>query len=239
MIAAMSSTPPSDTSTGPALARHAVRTVTQHPVLAASLLVAAVAAVVVSALIGLNVLVTIVLLGVVAVGAAALVALWYRRRPLEQPVSRPTAGRVGLAAVAISGVATFALIQLVPYGRDHTNPPVTGEPQWADARTRQLMVDACFSCHSNETEYPAYASVAPFSWAVQHHIDEGREAVNYSEFTTDPGDADETIEVIEEGEMPPAYYTRFGVHPEANLTDAQMAELIDGLRRTPGLSERD
>jgi mono/diheme cytochrome c family protein len=239
MIAAMSSTPPYDTSTGPAIARRGLRTVAQHPVLAASLLVAAVAAVVVSALIGLNVLVTIVLLGVVALGAVALVALWYRRRPLEQPVSRPTAGRVGLAAAAISGVATFALIQLVPYGRDHTNPPVTGEPQWADARTRQLMVDACFSCHSSETEYPAYASVAPFSWAVRHHIDEGREAVNYSEFATDPGDADETIEVIEEGEMPPAYYTRFGVHPEANLTDAQMAELIDGLRRTPGLSERD
>jgi hypothetical protein len=239
MIAAMSSNPPSDASTASTTARRVLRTVAEHRLLAATLLAAAVAAVVVSALIGLNVLVTVVLLGIVALGALALVVLWVRRRPADGPASRSTVGRVGLAAVAISGVATFALIQLVPYGRDHTNPPVTGEPQWADARTRELMVDACFSCHSNETEYPAYASVAPFSWAVQHHIDEGREAVNYSEFATDPGDADETIEVIQEGEMPPAYYTRFGVHPEANLTDAQLAELIDGLRRTPGLSERD
>ncbi len=219
--------------------RSVVAAVGRHPALGALLVAAAVAALILSALIGLNVLVTAVLLAIVGLGAAALVVLWHRRRRPDQPTSRATAGRVGLAAVAISGVATFALIQLVPYGRDHTDPPVTGEPQWADARTRELMVDACFSCHSNQTEYPLYASVAPFSWAVQHHIDEGREAVNYSEFATDPGDADETIEVIDEGEMPPAYYTRFGVHPEANLTEAQLAELIDGLRRTPGLSERD
>ena len=30
-------------------------------------------------------------------------------------------------------VTTFGLIQLFPYGRDHTNPPVTGEPEWATA----------------------------------------------------------------------------------------------------------
>ena len=99
------------------------------------------------------------------------------------------------------------------------------------------MVDACFSCHSSEVDYPAYASVAPISWAVQHHIDEGREKVDYSNFATDPGDADETIEVIRDGEMPPPYYTRFGRHPEAVLTQAELAELIDGLQRTPGLSE--
>ncbi|MCZ7537118.1 MAG: heme-binding domain-containing protein [Acidimicrobiia bacterium] len=72
---------------------------------------------------------------------------------------------------------------------------------------------------------------------VQRHVDEGREAVNYSEFATDPGDADESIETIEEGEMPPAYFTRFGLHPEADLTDREIAELIDGLRNTQGFSD--
>jgi hypothetical protein len=99
------------------------------------------------------------------------------------------------------------------------------------------MVNACFSCHSNEVEYPPYASVAPISWMVQRHVDEGREKVNYSNFATDPGDADESIEVIEEGEMPPAYFTRFGLHPEANLSRAELDELIAGLRATPGMTE--
>jgi hypothetical protein len=146
---------------------------------------------------------------------------------------------VALGAVALSGVVTFGVIQLVPYGRDHSNPSGSGEPAWASAETRDLMVDACYSCHSNEVDYPPYASVAPISWATQHHVEEGREAVNYSDFATDPGEADESIEVIEEGEMPPAYFTRFGLHPEANLTAAQKRTLIDGLRATPGMSEQE
>ena len=37
--------------------------------------------------------------------------------------------------------------------------------------------------------------------------------------------------------MPPAYFTRFGLHPEADLSQAQMDELIAGLKATPGMSE--
>ncbi len=214
--------------------RHAVR---MHPLVTAILLVISVAAVVFSALIGLPVVVTIALLGIVGAGAVALWWLWTRRRPVQARPVGAAAGRMGMLAVALSGVVTFAAIQFVPYGRSHSNPPVTGEPHWANDRTRELMVNACFACHSNEVEYPPYASVAPISWMVQHHVDEGREKVNYSEFATDPGKADESIDVIKEGEMPPSYFTRFGLHPEANLTGRELTELIDGLRKTPGFSE--
>jgi len=131
------------------------------------------------------------------------------------------------------------IIQLIPYGKDHSNPPVNGEPAWSSPRTRELMVNACFGCHSNSVEYPAYASVAPISWTVQSHIDEGREKVNYQEWNSQQGEAEETIEVIREGSMPPSYYTMFGKHPEAKLTDAEISELIAGLSATPGFSEGD
>ncbi len=49
---------------------------------------------------------------------------------------------------------------------------------------------------------------------------------------------DKPIDVIEVGSMPPGYYTQFGRHPEAKLTTAEVAELIAGLKATPGLSER-
>jgi len=68
-------------------------------------------------------------------------------------------------------LATLLIIQLIPYGKDHSNPPVNGEPVWSSPRTRELMVNACFGCHSNSVEYPAYASVAPISWTVQSHVD--------------------------------------------------------------------
>jgi len=70
---------------------------------------------------------------------------------------------------------------------------------------------------------------------VQSHINGGRSEVNYSEFATDPGKADETIEVLLDGSMPPAYFTRFGRNPEAILSDAELARLIAGLQDTPGL----
>jgi hypothetical protein len=74
---------------------------------------------------------------------------------------------------------------------------------------------------------------------VQSHIDKGREEVNYQEWNSRQREAEETIEVIEEGSMPPSYYTMFGKHPEAKLTDAEISELIAGLRATPGFNEND
>ncbi|MFM7124465.1 MAG: heme-binding domain-containing protein [Actinomycetes bacterium] len=134
-------------------------------------------------------------------------------------------------------IGTLVVIQAIPYGKDHTNPPITGEPEWSSPRTRELMVRACFGCHSNEVEYPSYASVAPISWVVQSHIDEGRSKVNYQEWNSRQRGAHETIEVIKNGSMPPSFYTTFGRHPEAKLTQEEISELIAGLRATPGFSE--
>ena len=60
-------------------------------------------------------------------------------------------------------IVGFLAIQLVPYGRTHTNPPVTAEPAWDSPQTRALAVRACFDCHSNETVWPWYTSIAPIS----------------------------------------------------------------------------
>jgi hypothetical protein len=144
-----------------------------------------------------------------------------------------------VAVLCIATLATFVAIQAIPYGRAHANPPVTQEPEWANDETRDLMVRACFGCHSNEVEYPAYASVAPISWVVQSHVDEGREKVNYSEFDRRQREAHETLEVIAEGSMPPHYYTLFGLHPEAQLTQAEISMLIAGIKATPGLAGHD
>jgi hypothetical protein len=137
-----------------------------------------------------------------------------------------------------AAIGTLIVIQAIPYGKNHTNPPINGEPAWSSPRTRELMVRACFGCHSNEVEYPSYASVAPISWVVQSHIDEGRSKVNYQEWNSGQR-ADDTIEVIQNGSMPPSFYTTFGRHPEAKLTKAEVAELIAGLQATPGFNEGD
>ncbi len=152
-------------------------------------------------------------------------------RPATAPLGKLTSS--GLAAV----VVVLLVSQIVPYGRDHSNPPITGEPAWATPETRDLMVRACFDCHSNEVTWPWYSNIAPFSWATVDHVNEGRDAVNYSEWDRPQDEGDETLEEVKKGSMPPRYYTLFGLHSDAKLTTAELRTLVDGLARTPGLSE--
>ena len=72
----------------------------------------------------------------------------------------------GLVVVIVG----FLIIQVVPYGRNHTNPPVEQEPAWDSPQTRSLAERACFVCHSNETTLPWYRNVAPVSWLVLHDV---------------------------------------------------------------------
>lgn len=189
--------------------------------------------VVVGVLIGMPPLVLVVLPVVVGVMA------WGINRMVNRAATSGKRQGVVLGSAGLATLVMLGLIQLIPYGRDHTNPPVLAEPQWSSPETRDLMVRACFGCHSNQVEYPSYAKIAPISWAIQSHIDSGRSEVNYSEFGVSRGNFDETIEVIRDGSMPPFYFTMFGRHPEAKLTREETATLIAGLAATPGLGEDD
>jgi mono/diheme cytochrome c family protein len=134
--------------------------------------------------------------------------------------------RLGLLAM----LGAFVLIQVIPLGRDHSNPPTTAEPRWDSSQTRALAAAACFDCHSNETEWPWYTNVAPFSWLTQSDVDRGRETLNFSQWDRAQGEAHEATETIREGTMPPWYYRL--LHAGARLTDAQKQELIRGLEAT-------
>jgi mono/diheme cytochrome c family protein len=139
--------------------------------------------------------------------------------------------------IVLGAVLLLALgIQLVPYGRMHLNPPVVAEPAWATPETRALAVRACFDCHSNETRWPWYGQVAPLSWGLQRHVDEGRRALNFSEWNRLQHEAEDAAETVAEGEMPPGAYRLF--HPGARLTDVERRTLVEGLAATPGTGGR-
>ncbi|WP_368028594.1 heme-binding domain-containing protein [Arcobacter sp. s6] len=44
----------------------------------------------------------------------------------------------------------------------------------------QILQNACYDCHSNETKWPWYSNIAPFSWVVTNHVTQGRKALNFS-----------------------------------------------------------
>lgn len=136
-----------------------------------------------------------------------------------------------LPRVLAALIGAFALIQLVPYGRAHANPPAQVQPQWQGPQTQTLFARACADCHSNATKWPWYSNVAPVSWLVQQHVEEGRQKFNVNV----PGfghSADEAAGAVRDGSMP--HWTYLPMHPEARLSTAEKQTLIRGLQATFG-----
>lgn len=94
---------------------------------------------------------------------------------------------------------------------------------------------ACNDCHTNKTNYPWYAQMQPVAWWLNDHVTEGKEHLNFSNFTQLPiavqnHKFEEVIEVIDENEMPLESYTYLGLHPEARLTEDQKTALKNWAR---------
>src|SRR6478752_8956052 len=111
---------------------------------------------------------------------------WGHHGPMAEatpdPAERTHRLRRVLLHVAAVLVAVFLVLQLVPYGWKHSNPPVTAAAPWPDAESEAIARESCYSCHSNETDWPAYSYVAPASWLVRRDVENGRRAMNFSEW---------------------------------------------------------
>jgi len=135
-----------------------------------------------------------------------------------------------MLAIVVVLIVGFGLIQLVPYGRDHINPPVTSEPAWDSPATKALARKACFDCHSNETVWPAYSSIAPGSWLIYRDVAKGRSRMNFSEWPAAGGGGLMALaaQKVERGKMPPLRYKL--AHSGARLSDAEKQQLIAGFK---------
>jgi Haem-binding domain len=139
-------------------------------------------------------------------------------------------GRTILIIIAVL-IALFLVVQLIPFGRNHTNPAVVSEPNWDSTATRDLVKRACFDCHSNETVWPWYSNIAPVSWLVYSDVTEGRQRMNFSDWNRGyQPSIGEIIGEIDGGDMPPAQYLL--MHSNAKLLATEKQALIDGLRNT-------
>jgi mono/diheme cytochrome c family protein len=129
-------------------------------------------------------------------------------------------------------IGLLVIIQLVPYGRAHTNPPVVQEPAWDAPATRDRVKASCFDCHSNETRWPAYASVAPVSWLVQYDVDAGRSHLNFSEWQRRQRHAVDAAEEVRTADMPETYYT--WIHAPARLSATDRERLAQSFEKMFG-----
>lgn len=141
----------------------------------------------------------------------------------------PRFTRIIRRSAAALGVL-FVVIQFIPSSFDRTAPPVTGEPQWDAPQTRATFMTACGDCHSNESRYPWYSSIAPGSWLIEYDIIEGRRHFNVSEWDRSQRGGEDAPDEVQRGSMPIGPYLL--LHPEANFNAAQKTAFVEGLRRT-------
>jgi len=131
------------------------------------------------------------------------------------------------------GMIILISIQVIPYGRQHNNPPVLSEPNWNNTDTKRLFFQLCKDCHSHETEWPWYSYVAPASWLVQRDVNEGRKHFNVSMWGEQKeNEGEEAAEELRKGDMPPWFY--YLPHSDKRLSKADKEKLVDGLVKTFG-----
>ncbi len=121
------------------------------------------------------------------------------------------------------------------FGPAKTNPAVDAS-QTIEARLQltppvaAILDRSCNDCHSNKTRWPWYSSIAPASWLVIDHVNEGRQNVNFSEWGRyTPRDVDSLLKQMcretRAGVMPLNSYTP--LHREAKLSTEDVKTLCD------------
>lgn len=136
-----------------------------------------------------------------------------------------------------AGIVGMAILQL-------TNPPLTNPivPSGHDLMAANppppdiaaMLKRACYNCHSDETKWPWYSHIAPFSWRISEHVNNARDAMNFSDWPRDHASWTRKrwrhiADAVESQEMPMPRYVWF--HPSARLTTEERARLVQWARQ--------
>jgi hypothetical protein len=121
------------------------------------------------------------------------------------------------------------------YRPDLSGPPV--DETKSMRATAQLTPEvgaifdrSCNDCHSSKTDWPWYSQVAPVSWWLKNHVDEGRHELSFSEWGTyaqrkKSNKLGAICDQVEQGEMPLKSYLL--LHPAAKLSDGDKKAICE------------
>ncbi len=97
-----------------------------------------------------------------------------------------------------------------------------------------ILKQNCYDCHSNQTQYPWYAEIAPLSFWLDDHIDDGKKHFNVSawdEYSIKKKEhkLEELVEMVEDGEMPLKTYSL--LHRQYSQDDKKLLLQWAGMAR--------
>lgn len=125
-------------------------------------------------------------------------------------------------------ISIFIIMQFFQVDKTNEKTPKNLEIK-APENIMTMFKNACYDCHSNETKWPWYSNIAPFSWMINSHVQDGRMALNFSTWENYPQEKkqEKMKEIFRTAyaSMPLSSYIRF--HKEADLTREQRTEIRD------------
>jgi len=134
--------------------------------------------------------------------------------------------------IIITLIVIFIAVQFIPSGIPlnvpDDNRSIANDSLVAGSVLKQLR-NSCFDCHSNQVNFPWYSKMAPSSWFLAGHINEGRSHLNFSEW--EDYSNREKVRILEEikdevvsGGMPLKSYLL--IHRDAKPDAAEVAAIM-------------
>lgn len=133
-------------------------------------------------------------------------------------------------------IIVVSLLVVAQFFRPPKTNPAVDQAQTLQAGTHispqvaTILDRSCGDCHSNNTRWPWYSNVAPVSWFVINHVDDGRRDMNFSEWgrydaRQQAGKLNQICREVKSGSMPLSSYTP--LHPGTKLTPEDVKVLCD------------
>lgn len=148
---------------------------------------------------------------------------------------------VHLRRIAIAGGVCFALLQIAPVF-PRTNPVApafSALHHQVDVPTEidSILQRSCQNCHSNNTQWPWYSTIAPVRWLIVRDVEKARATMNFSAWTEQAGKKLQQAVVmlaasctdVTVGRMPKPEY--LFLHSEANLSGENKREFCAWTQR--------
>jgi len=115
----------------------------------------------------------------------------------------------------------------------HVNPPIDPTKTLfattpVPPNVQGILERSCNDCHSNNTVYPWYNKVAPVSWLLASDVNDGRHAMNFSEWATYSQKKrlhrlKDICDQVKQGDMPLWFY--LPLHPKAKLAPGDVGAI--------------
>lgn len=142
-----------------------------------------------------------------------------------------------LKIIIFSLIVVAAGVQLIPAATNKLE--VVKEKDFnviyeTSSNIKSLLIQSCYDCHSNVTNYPWYSKLQPVRMLMDHHIEAGKEELNFSAFGNysdrkKRNKIEAIINQIEAGKMPISSYV--AIQSEAKLNNQERSELLKFLRQ--------